>query len=101
RRQALECARQAAVWAGADGTESFFHMLAGKFGNGGGLRADLDRAATDAAAAYADLADFLRDVYAPAAREADPAGEDFYRLHSRQYNGCDLDFHETYEWGWR
>jgi uncharacterized protein (DUF885 family) len=40
-------------------------------------------------------------VYAPVAGEADAVGEERYHLHSRQYNGCELDLRETYEWGWQ
>ena len=103
RRQALACAEQAATWGGekAD-TEPFFRALIGGYeGNGdGALRDRLDRAATSATEAYAGLARYLRDEYAPNADPRDPAGRERYSLFARAFNGIDLDFEDTYAWGW-
>jgi uncharacterized protein (DUF885 family) len=105
RRQALACAEQAATWGGEKPeTEPFFRSLIGGYrGNGNGdgaLRDRLERAATAATAAYADLARYLRDEYAPKADPRDPVGRDRYSLFARAFNGIDLDFEETYAWGW-
>jgi uncharacterized protein (DUF885 family) len=103
RRQAIACAEQAATWGGEKpDTEPFFVALAGRYqGNGsGGLRTELDRAARSATEAYAELARFLRDDYAPTADPRDPVGRDRYALFARAFNGIDLDFEDTYLWGW-
>jgi uncharacterized protein (DUF885 family) len=103
RRQALACAEQAATWGGEKpDTEPFFRALIGGYeGNGdGGLRDRLDRAATSATEAYAGLARYLREEYAPKADPRDPAGRERYSLFARAFNGIDLDFEDTYAWGW-
>jgi uncharacterized protein (DUF885 family) len=63
------------------------------------LRADLDRAAQDASAAYERLAGFLRDELLPRAGDEDAVGRDRYRLHSRTFLGAVIDLEETYTWG--
>ncbi len=93
RRQALACAEQAATWGG---DAPFFVDLAGRRPGDAGLEAAA-RAATDA---YAALGSFLRDEYAPACGERDAVGRDRYSLSARAFNGIELDYDETYEWGW-
>jgi uncharacterized protein (DUF885 family) len=93
RRQALACAAQAETWSG---DAPFFRNVADR--HPGDQR--LADAAENATAAYARLAVFLRDEYAPNADPNDPAGRDRYALFSRGFNGIELDFEETYEWGW-
>jgi uncharacterized protein (DUF885 family) len=101
RRQALACAQQAATWGGDGDTPPFFRDLVERYAaDGGALRARLVRAADAATDAYGRLASYLRDEYAPIAEERDPVGLDRYRLFARGFNGIDLDYHETYEWGW-
>jgi uncharacterized protein (DUF885 family) len=104
RRQAIESARQAEVWSG-DGRreDSFFRRMVSEYArsHGGTLSGDLEAAADEAAGAYARLADYLRQSYAPRAVEADGVGEERYRLWAREYNGVDIDPRETYEWGWQ
>ncbi len=105
-RIALAVANQAETWSGAEGRpSSFFHRLIDSYAKSGtpssGLAKDLSKGADAAAAAYADLAIYLRTTYAPKAETDDGSGEDRYQLHSRQYNGCDLDLRETYDWGWQ
>ena len=56
-------------------------------------------AADDATAAYARLAAYLRDEYAPVADPRDPVGRDRYQLFSGEFNGIVLDLDETYAWG--
>lgn len=63
------------------------------------LRADLDRAARAAAAAYGELADFLRSELAPQAPQRDAIGRDAYPLHLRSFLGTRVDLDETYAWG--
>ena len=103
RRQALACALQAETWGGLDnGDEPFFRALATRYGQSanGALGASLSRAADDATAAYAEIAAWLRETYAPMAVERDAVGADRYALQARLFCGMDLDLGETYEWGW-
>ena len=105
RRQAAECARQAQTWAGGpDGSASFFHALLDAFDASGvasaSMRRDLAAGADAAASAYADMGRFLDDEYMKYAVEQDGVGEERYALSSRAFNGAELDFVETYNWGW-
>lgn len=63
------------------------------------LRSDLAEGARRSAAAYAELAAFLRDELAPAAPEKDAVGRELYALASRDFLGATVDLDETYEWG--
>jgi uncharacterized protein (DUF885 family) len=100
RRQALVCAKQAAIWGGVEGDGApFFMALAARCPHES-LSADLDAAARAATQAYAGLARFLRDDYAPAVPDHDAVGRDRYRLAGREYLGSDVDLDETYAWGW-
>ena len=100
RRQAVESAKQAEVWSGQGRTaSSFFHRLVRGY-DGTALKRDLIEGAGEAARAYAQLAFYLRNIYSPKATVEDPVGEERYLLHSRQYNGCDLDPLEAYDWAW-
>ncbi len=101
RRQALVCAQQAAVWGGSDGQGTpFFLALAQRCPHDGPFRAELESAAHQATRAYAGLASFLRDEYAPAVPDHDPVGRERYRLASRAFLGSEVDPDETYSWGW-
>jgi uncharacterized protein (DUF885 family) len=107
RRQALACALQAETWGGLTGEEPFFRALAARYSssaNGGPANrtvpATLNRAADDATAAYADIATWLRETYAPVATERDAVGADRYRLQARMFCGMELTLAETYDWGW-
>ncbi|CAL8971912.1 hypothetical protein TESS_TESS_00342 [Tessaracoccus sp. O5.2] len=62
------------------------------------LAAALAANADGARAAYARLAEALRDL-APRAPKADGVGRDRYQLLSRQFLGATIDLDETYEWG--
>ncbi len=104
-RIALAVATQAETWSGAEGRpSSFFHRLVEPYAvseaPSSALAADLSKGADAAAEAYAEFAAYLRTTYAPKADSRDGSGEARYQIHSRQYNGCDLDLRETYDWGW-
>ena len=103
-RQATGCAVQAEVWSGGQGTPPYFEGLVTAYDGaglaGGALRRDLVEGARAAGAAYADLARFLRETYAPHAAERDAVGRDRYALHATMYSGMELDLEETYDWGW-
>jgi len=100
RRQVVEVIAQAEELAAAGG---FFDAFAGAAAPEGGLpeslAADLRRGAEQSAAAYAELAAFLREELLPVAPEADGVGRDRYALHSRRFLGASIDLDETYEWG--
>jgi Uncharacterized protein conserved in bacteria len=102
RRQALACALQADTWGGLSSDDPFFRALANRASPSvdGALDATLRRAADDATAAYAEIAAWLRDTYAPLALERDAVGADRYALRARVFCGMELDLAETYEWGW-
>ena len=104
RRQAIEAATQATVWSGGAGAAPFFVALIGEAegvdGVGASLRADLEQAAASATEAYADLAVYLRQEYAPDAAEDDAVGADRYQLAARSFLGADIDLAEAYRWGW-
>ena len=75
-----------------------FTAVAKKFdvtGNNEGLLA----AAKNAEKACAELALWLRDVYAPKSAAADGVGEERYKMWARHFTGADLDLRDTYEWG--
>ena len=104
RRQVAGCAQQAEVWTGADGSGSFFHGLLDAFDEVGlasdALRRDIADGADAAARAYTDMGRFLLDEYMRGATERDGVGAERYSLSSRAFNGADMDFRETYDWGW-
>jgi uncharacterized protein (DUF885 family) len=97
RRQAVEGAIQAERYVGTHEA-----LVAGyASGNGdGSLAADLARAAAAASAGYAELARYLREEYAPRARESDGVGAERYAVGARMSLGADIDFADAYEWGW-
>ena len=90
RRQALECAAQAETWANNGWFAAYVQA------------APIDLSADAAAAdvAYGALASFLRDEYAPAATTQDAVGPERYTRAASAHLGTELDFNETYEWGW-
>ena len=98
RRQVLGAADQARRWSSDDG--GVFAELAAGLVASGSLRERLDRGASDAAAAYADLARFLTDELAPQAPEQDAVGRELYAPALRYFLGADVDLDETYAWGW-
>ena len=104
RRQTAGCAEQAHTWSGQSGGNSYFAGLTDQFDQSGldseTLKSDLERAALYANEAYAGLARYLNGEYMKSAVDQDGVGHNRYALHSRSYNGVDLDLQETYNWGW-
>jgi uncharacterized protein (DUF885 family) len=97
RRQALEGAIQAERYVGTH------QALVASYGAGNGsaaLAADLARASAAADAGYAETARYLREDYAPRAREADGVGADRYAVGARLSLGADIDLADAYQWGW-
>ena len=105
RRQAVECMRQAETWSGVDGTtRPFFATFVDQFDESGidnpALRDTLVERSGKATEAYASLARFFADEYAPHAAERDAVGAERYGRLARVFNGMELDLAEAYEWGW-
>ncbi|MGP3634860.1 DUF885 domain-containing protein [Streptomyces sp. 24-1644] len=89
---------QLTEWSGADGSGFFQDFVAPGPAT---LRAELDTAAGQAAAALAALRDWMSEVYAPAIEGApDTVGRERYARWARYYNGTDLDLDEAYAYGW-
>ncbi len=66
------------------------------------LRPGLTGTAVAAAAALAELRDWLRDVYGPAAANTpDTTGRERYARWVRYWTGSDLDLDEAYGWAWQ
>ena len=87
--------------AAAGGAGWFAEFAATATGLSDALRADLDRAASVANAAFPSLRDWLRSDYLPATTGTpDDIGADRYRVLARYWTGSDLDLAEAYEWGW-
>ena len=100
RRQALACATQAATLGGLEGNGDPYFFALASGAQAEPLAARLVSSAGAATSAYAGLARFLRDEYAPKARETDATGEDLYRVGVRRYLGMACDLEATYTWGW-
>ena len=109
RRQAAECAQQAAVWSGQEGgAPPFFETLVAGFEGspaasgaaGRALARELAAGARAAADAFAGLGRYLAEHYAPAAEPHDPVGRERYALGASVFSGTELDLEETYAWGW-
>ncbi|GAA4193665.1 DUF885 domain-containing protein [Gryllotalpicola kribbensis] len=85
--------------------DGFFFTLAGEAKSADGselpdsVKADLQRGAQAAAAAYGELSYFLDDELQHEAPERDAVGRDIYSLASRGFLGAKIDLDETYEWG--
>jgi uncharacterized protein (DUF885 family) len=89
-------ADQCEAWATGDG---WFATYVAPYGDGA-QRAALDGAARAAAAAYGELAAWLRSSYLPRARTDPGVGVDRYRTWARAGLGSALDVDDTYAWGW-
>lgn len=100
RRQVLGCADRARGYAGAGSVPSFFGLLVERSGTSGGLRRELDEAASHANTAFSAFAAFLTDELLAHAPAADAVGRERYALASRAFTGTELDLAESYEWGW-
>ncbi|MCH0543469.1 DUF885 domain-containing protein [Streptomyces sp. MUM 203J] len=91
---------QLTEWAGGDGAgRGWFEEFAAA--GPPELRTELDTAARGATAAVRELRDWMRDVYAPAVKDApDTVGRERYARWARFHNGTDLDLDEAYAYGW-
>ena len=98
RRQVEKVAEQCVGFASADGY--FAGLLADAKVNAHepALAADLARGAAAAAAAYAELGEYLRTELLPLAPAGDAVGADRYALASREFLGATIDQREAYEW---
>jgi uncharacterized protein (DUF885 family) len=66
------------------------------------LKGELEAAAAAATAALGELAQWMDDIYAPAAAGTpDAVGRERYRLWARVWNGADFDLDEAYGWAWK
>src|SRR5580704_980902 len=65
----------------------------------GAIQADKYAAGT-AHAGYAETARYLRESYAPRAKETDAVGAERYAIAARLTLGADIDPREAYDWGW-
>jgi uncharacterized protein (DUF885 family) len=99
-RQVEKVADQCDMWAGRGGERSFFATLVSGADVPDALRADLATGAVAAAAAYGDLAEFLRTELAPSAPRKDAVGADTYRVWLRYFTGATVALDELYHWGW-
>ncbi|MEE1755462.1 DUF885 domain-containing protein [Streptomyces sp. SP18CS02] len=91
---------QLTEWAGCDGARrGWFEEFAAA--GPSALRSELDTAARGATDALVSLRDWMREVYAPAVRDApDTVGRERYARWSRYFNGTDFDLDEAYAYGW-
>ena len=100
KRQTSGCVEQVETWVGNREASPFFSDIAQSFDGDSSLKSRLEDAAASANEAYSVFADYLRVEYMASARPNDAVGAEHYALTSRSYNGVDLDFRDTYEWGW-
>jgi uncharacterized protein (DUF885 family) len=102
RRQVRAAIEQCARNAGPDG---FFATYARTAAADDGavlpdaLRADLERGAASAGAAYERLAAHLREDLLPRAQDRDAFGRDQYAAFSRLFVGSRVDLEDAYAWG--
>ena len=100
-RQVSTVAVQLGQWLAAGSGAGWFAEFAARADVPAALRADLDAAAAGAAAAVAELRDWMTADYLPrAAGTPDGMGEERYRRSARLWTGADLDLAEIQEWGW-
>lgn len=93
RRQVLATVGQLETFS-----KGAFAAVATKFDNSSN-NAELLNAAKNAEKACAELAIWLREVYAPKSAPHDGVGEERYKMWARHFTGADLDLRDTYEWG--
>ena len=100
QRQVQGGIEQCRVWSGSDGDSFFERLRAEATDVPASLASDLETNAGLAAAAYAELGDWLESDYLPQANPQDPVGRERYAAAARGFNGISLDLDETYQWGW-
>jgi uncharacterized protein (DUF885 family) len=100
--QIVEVAKQCDMWTDPAG-DNFYPELArrviGAADLPDGLRADIERGATEAAAATAAFGQWLRTELAPRGADKDAVGRERYQLASQYFLGDTVDLDETYAWG--
>lgn len=104
RRQVHGVIEQAKVYSGQGSDPSFFDQLVSAYDatnlTDGALRERLVSAAHDASKAFANFGIFLSENHLNDAKDQDGVGRDRYELKARSYLGAQIDFEETYNWGW-
>lgn len=104
RRQVIGVIEQAKVYSGQKGSPSFFDGLVTAYDasglSDGALRERLANSAVDASAAFAKFGTFLAEDHINATPDRDGVGRERYELKARSYLGAQIDFEETYAWGW-
>lgn len=93
RRQVLATVGQLETFS-----KGAFAAVATKFDDSSN-NAELLNATKNAEKACAELAIWLREVYAPKSAPHDGVGEERYKMWARHFTGADLDLRDTYEWG--
>ena len=105
RRQALGVAKTCRAIGGSAGPPAvpgWFSQFVYSYGaKTPDLTLRLTEAAIVADAAYARVADWLEQEYAPLADAADGVGVSRYRAMARYWMGSDIDPMEAYDWGWQ
>jgi uncharacterized protein (DUF885 family) len=101
QRQVLEAITQAEAIAGVANGSGYFERLCSRYrGDSTALSRDLQHGAAAAAAAYAELARYLKDRYLASARLEDGVGPERWSLSCRNFNGESFGAMEAYAWGW-
>lgn len=95
QRQIDACITQATAAA----NDFFPNFISSADGIDQTLHTELERSASQASQAYADLADYLATELHARARTEDAVGAAYYALASRKFLGAEIDLAETYEWG--
>jgi uncharacterized protein (DUF885 family) len=100
-RQVSTFIGQLGQWLAAGSGRGWFADFAAPADVPPALRAGLDSAASDAAAAVAGLRAWLTAEYLPqCAGTPDGVGAERYGRSARHWNGASLDLAEVYDWGW-
>jgi len=98
-RQVTTVVGQIAEWLEGEAPGGWFGGLVQ--GAPEALRGELTETAVAATAALAELREWLRDVYGPAAADApDTVGRERYVRWVRYWTGAELDLDEAYRWAW-
>ena len=97
-RQVRSAAEQAAVWSGSREAPAAHLALVAQAPEA--VRADLEQAAASAHTAYAEMSQWLSQVYLPRASATEGVGAERHALWSRDALGSDVDPRESYAWGW-
>ncbi|KDN83538.1 DUF885 domain-containing protein [Kitasatospora cheerisanensis] len=98
-RQVATVVGQLAEWIGSERPGGWFGDLVAPAPEE--LRGQLTATAVEATAALAELRDWMRDVYGPAAQGTpDAVGRERYTRWVRYWTGAELDLDEAYRWAW-